>query len=193
MDCISSQELFDKIEWQKLFGNANPVEIEIGTGSGAFILGEARKNNHINYLGIEYAPKYAQLTCDKATKRGLTNIRVIRGPAVDTIARLVSSESVQAYHVYFPDPWPKKKHRKHRIFQSEFLDVVSRTLVPNGLIKVATDFTEYFKEIIAVFDDHGQFELIEQQSYSEGQGETNYERKYLLQGRLIHRGIWQKL
>ena len=105
---ISISDLNDRIDWAELFGNMNPVEIEIGCGKGRFIINSAMKYPDINYVGIERALRYFRFMKERSAKRNLTNIRVLQDDAGYFIERFVPDHSVTACHIYFPDPWPKK-------------------------------------------------------------------------------------
>ncbi|MDP6054584.1 MAG: tRNA (guanosine(46)-N7)-methyltransferase TrmB, partial [Candidatus Latescibacteria bacterium] len=126
---ISISDLNDRIDWAELFGNMNPVEIEIGCGKGRFIINSAMKYPDINYVGIERALRYFRFMKERSAKRNLTNIRVLQDDAGYFIERFVPDHSVTACHIYFPDPWPKKRHRKRRLFKQDFLRHIERTLI----------------------------------------------------------------
>ncbi len=176
--------------WRTIFGNDNPVHIEIGSGKGRFLLNMARKYPQTNFWAIEWANKYFKLCADRMGRWGLTNVRVVRTDARDFIIRRTPENSVSALHVYFPDPWPKKRHHKRRLFIPQFCQAVGSILVPGGMIAAATDHEGYFQQIktnlLAVknleptdfphqwFDDQGQ------------QLQTNYQLKWLGRGRKIH-------
>ena len=184
-------EKFDgPVNWQKLFGNGNSVEIEIGSGTGTFLINAARANPGINYLGIEWANKYCRYAADRARRWGLGNIRMIRCDAKDFIIRNTPSHSVQTLHIYFPDPWPKKRHHKRRLFDSKFLAAAVKALLPAGQLHTATDYKEYFEIIEPLLAGCGQLQVsdfIPRDTAELGEWiGTNFERKYLAQGRTIY-------
>jgi tRNA (guanine-N7-)-methyltransferase len=125
--------------WQDVFGNANPVEIEIGPGRGDVLLAYATAAPAINFFGIEHRQAAAERIMTRVVTHGLDNVRVIAADARCVISRLVPDRSVAAYHVYFPDPWPKRRHRKRRLLGAEFVRELARTLAPGGLLFLATD------------------------------------------------------
>ena len=96
-----------------------PLEIEIGTGKGTFILGRAEQRPEINFLGIEYAYPYAAYTADRIRRAGLENARMICADASAIVQNRIGDESVLRLHIYFPDPWPKRKHHRRRLIQPE--------------------------------------------------------------------------
>jgi tRNA (guanine-N7-)-methyltransferase len=128
--------------WQEVFGNANPVEIEIGPGRGDVLLAFSAADPATNFVGIEHRWGHAEAIAARARTRGLANVRVIAGDARCIVERLVPDASVAAYHVYFPDPWPKKRHHKRRVFTPTFTAALARTLVPRGSVHVASDLAE---------------------------------------------------
>jgi tRNA (guanine-N7-)-methyltransferase len=130
--------------WRSVFGNARPVEIEIGPGRGDVITAFAQAYPGINFFGIEAQRWYAHRTQGRAERLGLANVRVIAADARCVVHNLVPDASVHAVHAYFPDPWPKKRHGKRRLFSPEFALDLRRILVTGGVVYVATDLEEIF-------------------------------------------------
>ena len=131
---------------------------------------------------------------------GAENVRLIRTDAADFLAEHVADESVEGFHLYFPDPWPKKRHHKRRFFCSENLEQMLRCLKPGGWINIATDHQDYFEQIQTVTRqavEGGRAKIIPFiRPVGAGQGEhvgTNYERKYLKEGRPTYTLALQKL
>jgi len=125
--------------WRGLFGNEKPVEVEIGPGNGIFVLAAAAARPGTNYFAIEQSHSRARMVEAGAAQRGLGNVRVLRGDAGWVVAHIVPDGSVEAYHIYFPDPWWKRRHHRRRIFTPELVDALARTLVPSGCVYLATD------------------------------------------------------
>jgi tRNA (guanine-N7-)-methyltransferase len=130
-----------------VFGNAQPVEIEVGFGKGLFLLTSALANPLTNYLGIEIERKYQLFTANRIAKRHLTNVRLVQADARTFFRDCIRASSVHAIHVYFPDPWWKKRHEKRRVFTSSFVAECARVLRNGGLLRVATDVEDYFRII----------------------------------------------
>ena len=174
-------------DWTKVFGRAAPLVVEIGCGGGRFIVSQAQTHPDWNLLAIERANEYFKLLKERIAKRRLTNIRVMRTDAADLVAACFPDRCVSIYHVYFPDPWPKKRHRKRRLFTEAFCAELRRTLAPGGTLFFATDHPEYYREVLpllrAVLDVTEHPEPWEDAPA----GRTNYEIKYLRQGRPIYR------
>lgn len=183
------------LAWSDVFArSAAPVEIEVGVGKGTFLLNQARCHPDINYLGIEWANEYYRFCVDRMRRWQMTHVRVLRADARDFIAHFVPDATVQAYHVYFPDPWPKKRHHKRRFFAPPNILQVARTLQPGGELRVATDHAEYFEVIREVLLEHEPVaRLFERTDFlpadAAGEGEwvgSNFERKYIQEGRRFH-------
>src|SRR5438552_13502119 len=103
------------IDWFALFGNDHPVELEIGIGKGTFLLDQARARPEVNFIGIEWARWFWRYASDRIRRAGCTNARTVRAEAGFFLAEHVPDASLSVVHVYFPDPWPKKRHHKRRL------------------------------------------------------------------------------
>ncbi len=188
-------ELTCPVDWVDLFGNLNPVEIEIGSGKGRFVVQSALANPTVNYLGIERSLHYYRLMRDRVVDAELTNVRLLRDDAGYLIQKFIADNSVEAYHIYFPDPWPKNRHRKRRIFQPEFLTEVWRTLKPGGSLDFATDLRGYYDWITKLLSRTTVLTpcaSVPIRVAALGEGITNFEAKYLSEGRPIYRGAVYK-
>ena len=166
-----------------IFGRHGPVHIEIGTGKGAFVLNEGRSRPDVNFLGIEWARKYYRYAVDRIGRWGIENVRIIRTDAVSFLNEFIPDSSVDCFHIYFPDPWPKKRHHKRRFFCVANLKHILRALKTGGELKIATDHADYFEVIKRlVADENNSFEEIEfTRPAGADVGEwvgTNFERKY---------------
>jgi tRNA (guanine-N7-)-methyltransferase len=174
------------LNWAELFGNANPVELEIGFGKGTFLVEEAKARPEVNFFGIEYARWYWRYASDRLRRNGCTNVRTVRAEAVYFLTEFVPADSLAVLHVYFPDPWPKKRHHKRRLIQESFVPLMKRVLAPGGRVQIVTDHAEYFEQIQAVIGNGG-FSVVDYgRPDSADQGEfvgTNFERKYRREGR----------
>ena len=182
------------LDFGALFGNALSVEVEIGIGKGRFLLAQAEARPEVNFLGIEWSLKYLRVAKDRAERRGLTNVRLYRADARHVLADLLPARSVSRVHVYCPDPWPKKRHRKRRLFTAATAAHLGRALAAGGYLDVSTDVLEYFEEIRAVIPSHAG--LVETADplfpIDSPEGRTSYEVKYLALGRVIHRASYAR-
>ena len=169
-----------------IFGRSGPVHIEIGTGKGGFLLNEAKNQPDANFLGIEWARRYYRYAVDRIGRWGLKNVRIIRTDAVFFLTDFVPDDSVDCFHIYFPDPWPKKRHHKRRFFCAVNMQQLLRALKTGGQLKIATDHAEYFEVIKGLITaESNTLEEIEfvrpaGAEISEWVG-TNFERKYIKQ------------
>jgi len=102
---LKAEDLDDKIDFVRIFGRPGPVHVEIGAGKGTFLLGRAGTQPGDNFLGIEWARKYYRYAVDRIGRWGLTNVRIIRTDAAEFIVESVPDDSVDCFHIYFPDPW----------------------------------------------------------------------------------------
>jgi tRNA (guanine-N7-)-methyltransferase len=177
-----------------IFGRRAPVEIEIGIGKGRFLLAQAKARPDTDFLGIEWSLKHLRIARDRARRLGLANVRFHRADARHVLADLVPDAAAARVHVYCPDPWPKKRHHKRRLFSRDVVPHIERILAPGGYLNVSTDFSEYFAAIVAVVAERTRLERAADPVYPiEGQaGKTNYEVKYLAAGRAIHRATWRR-
>ncbi len=184
------------LDLERLFGSDRPVELEIGCGKGLFLVTAATLEPGRNFLGIEVARKYARFTADRLARRGLTNARVVRGDARALLRDAVPDASVAVLHVYFPDPWWKRRHKKRRVFSEEFVRQAARVLVPGGELRFATDVAEYFGVMRALVSAHPAFLPLEPPAEKPPEHDldylTNFERKYRQGGRPILRAQFQK-
>ncbi|MCP4901973.1 MAG: tRNA (guanosine(46)-N7)-methyltransferase TrmB [bacterium] len=173
------------LDWDELFSRKAPVDIEIGSGKGAFLLDLAIRQPDHNYLAVERAPKYHNLTCQRAGRRGVTNVRLLQTTAEDLLNRLVRPETVERLFVLFPDPWPKKRHHKRRFFTPENVATLSSVLVPGGLLYVKSDHPEYSDVIEASLRTCADLEPIDTTEAFQDLPLTGFERKYIVEGRMI--------
>ncbi|WP_285500401.1 tRNA (guanosine(46)-N7)-methyltransferase TrmB [Actinokineospora sp. NBRC 105648] len=132
------------------FGRRAPVLLEIGSGMGETTSRLAQAAPELNYLAVEvYEPGLAQLIL-RAEAMELTNLRLLRGDAVVLLTEHIAPGSLAAVRIYFPDPWPKKKHHKRRLVQPEFIALVASRLVPGGTVHLATDWEHYAEQMLEV-------------------------------------------
>ena len=186
-------DIHPPIDWQEIFRNENPVEIEVGCGKGRFLLESAKCHPEINYVGIERASKYIQRTKDRLLKHNVTRVLLIWSDAPYFVDRYIADGSVKAYHIYFPDPWPKKRRRKRRIFNNTlWINGLIRTLdSDDGRIYLATDYEEYFYEIRQKLDHASPLAYVPPDAVETGHIPTNFEIKYLAEGRTIYRAVYK--
>jgi tRNA (guanine-N7-)-methyltransferase len=138
------------LDLDTIFGRAAPHVVEIGFGMGDSLLQMAADAPEQDFLGIEvHRPGIARLL-RAVDERRITNIRVICDDAVEVMTHRITSASLSAVHLFFPDPWPKKRHHKRRIVQPDFVDVIASRLRSGGVLHMATDWEEYAQQAMAV-------------------------------------------
>ncbi len=177
------------IDFAEVFGNTRPVEIEIGTGKGAFLLARAAGRPDLNFLGIERARTYCDYAADRFRRAGLSNIRMLCTEAADVFRKCLGESCIWRVHIYFPDPWPKRRHHRRRSIRVAFLKDVHRTLRPGGQVIIVTDHFNYFEHIRRVLANTDGFLTVAFPSMTDKNGQlvgTNFERKYIAQGRLFY-------
>ncbi len=180
-----------------------PLEIEIGSGKGTFLVQEAGARPGANFLGIEWAKEFFAYAADRIRRQQLPNVRLLHADAVEFLRWRVPDASLAAIHLYFSDPWPKARHHKNRVVQDGFLEDAWRTLVPGGELHIVTDHEDYWGWMEAHFArwceggaDVSAREggpLFRREDFQAPAGAregelvgTNFERKYRREGRPFH-------
>ncbi len=178
--------------WPEIFGRTAPVDVEIGSGKGKFLLEIAAEQPERDFLAVERAGKYHRLCCDRAARRGISNVRLLRTTAEDLLFRLLSEESVERFFILFPDPWPKKRHHKRRLIKEDVVAALRTALVPGGLLLVKTDHEGYSEVIAEVLGAADGFTRLDPEEAYAGLPITGFEEKYRKQGRQVYPFALQK-
>lgn len=170
-----------------LASGSGPWEVEIGFGKGRYLLERAAAAPEDRFLGIEMARRYHGILVERARRRGLGNLVAIRGEASYLLSAVLPTTFARAVHVYFPDPWPKSRHHKRRLFDAASLDLVLGLLEPGGTLWFATDHLEYGALVQEILEGYPGL-AVERvpEPWPEGP-RTNYEAKYMREGRPILR------
>lgn len=145
---LDQDSLPGSVTSQTIFSNDQALEIEIGSGKGLFLSNAVVATPTHNFLGIEIVAKYAALAAARIGKTGVANGKVVSGDAGPIFAKLVPDETVEAVHVYFPDPWWKKRHRHRRVVSRDSVIEIRRVLRPGGRLHFWTDVLDYFEDTI---------------------------------------------
>jgi tRNA (guanine-N7-)-methyltransferase len=177
------------IEPNSLFRRAAPLEIEIGAGRGDFIIGRAAAMPERNFLAVELSAPLVQLLAAYAARTELQNLRIARADARPLVNLFLPDESVSAYHVYFPDPWPKARHAKHRLFTPWFVANLMRTMTAGASLYVATDVPEYAQLIFSMANAQG---LRPTGDPVAGVAATGFARKFIAQRRILYSRAFAK-
>jgi tRNA (guanine-N7-)-methyltransferase len=140
------------IDFERVFGRRARVVLEIGFGMGETTAAVADARRDVDFIGIEvHGPGVGALLA-RLDSMGLSNVRVVRRDAVEVVAGMIPSESLAGIHVFFPDPWPKKRHHKRRLLQPAFIHALAARLTPGGYFHAATDWEDYAQEMLAAFE-----------------------------------------
>jgi tRNA (guanine-N7-)-methyltransferase len=175
------------LDLEALVPGSGRWEVEIGFGKGRYLLARAAAEPEQRFLGIEVAGEYFARLEQRARKRGLANLLAVRGAAELVMATMLPHGFARAVHVYFPDPWPKARHERRRLFDADSVDLVLSLLAPGGRLYFATDFLAYGEHVQALLAGHPRVSV---RALDEGWPEgprTNYEAKYVAAGRPILR------
>lgn len=178
-----------------LFGREAPLEVEVGSGKGLFLQSAAANCPEHNFLGIEVAQKYARFAAAKLAKRELTNAMAVYGDGLRLFREVLPDDSLAAVHVYFPDPWWKKRHHKRRVLNEAFLADVYRTLRPAGRLHFWTDVQDYFDatlELIVATKFVGPLEVPEKPAEHGLDYRTHFERRTRLHDQPVYRSEFVK-
>jgi len=151
----------EKLPIRDLFVTAQPLEVELGAGDGSFLAAWAAQNPARNFLAVERLLGRLRKTERKIRRAGLANVRLLRIEAGYFLEYMLPAGSVAALHVYFPDPWPKRKHHRHRLINDHFTEVAATVLQPDGIIYLRTDDKPYFTQMTAAFGRNKAFQPIE--------------------------------
>lgn len=184
---LSVESLPRPLDFAQLYGNTNPVELEIGFGKGTFLVEQAMARPDTNFFGIEYANWFFRYGSDRLRRRSPNNARTIRAEATFFLHEFVPDASISVLHIYFPDPWPKARHKRRRLVQESFIPLMLRILKPGGRVQIVTDHKEYFEENMEPTMRASGLQIVDyNRPGSAGEGEfvgTNFERKYRREGR----------
>ncbi len=185
---------FRKLRHDEIFPDpTRPLEIDLGCGDGTFITGMAAQHPERDYLGVERMLGRVDKTARKIERMQLPNARIMRLESAYTVAWLLPKASVSRLHLLCPDPWPKKKHAARRLVnQAEFLDGLTRILVPGGEFLLKTDDQPYFEDALVSFDSRAhQFERLDWPDDAFFYPTTDFEQSWLDIDREIHRARWR--
>jgi tRNA (guanine-N7-)-methyltransferase len=183
---LEQEQLPKPIDLAALFGNTNPVELEIGMGKGTFLTEQAKARPEINFFGVEWARWFWRYASDRLRRSGAKNVRTIRAEASFFLHEFIADATLSVVHIYFPDPWPKARHHKRRLIQPPFVKEILRVLIPGGRVQIVTDHKDYFEQIEQAVRDSTLKVIEYNRPGSAAEGEfvgTNFERKYRRENR----------
>jgi len=185
------RSILERFVWADLFPSAQPVEVELGSGDGSFLVEHARQYPERNFVGVERLLGRLRKLDRKGLRAGLRNLRLIRREAAYLVEYLLPAGSVHALHLYFPDPWPKRRHHRHRLVNESLVSAAGRALVPGGTVYLRTDDADYFGLMQAVFGHNRAFAETETPTALRAI-ETDFERDFHAQGKATRHAAYQR-
>ena len=172
---------FEPLRLETMFFRPQPLEVELGSGDGSFLAQYAQQHPERNFLGVERLLGRLRKLDRKGQRAGLQNLQLIRLEAAYLVEYLLPRAAVVALHVYFPDPWPKRKHRKNRLVNERFTELAHQVLSPGGVVFLRTDDPDYFEQMTRVFAMNPNFQAGET-PVSLSAVVTDFERNFHLRG-----------
>lgn len=164
-----------------------PWEVEIGFGKGRNLIKSAQTHPERRFLGIEVVSKYYRMVLKRGRGRDLSNLLLVRGEALYLLSTVFPRGFADRLHIYFPDPWPKSKHHKRRLLDPETVDLVLGVLRPGGELDFASDFLDYGELVADLLEQHPDLEVTRHGEPWPDGARTNYEAKFMVEGRPIIR------
>jgi tRNA (guanine-N7-)-methyltransferase len=189
---IELRSIVERLDVGPLFPAAQPLEVELGSGDGSFLLEYARRNPAKNLIGVERLLGRVGKIDRKGRRAGLTNLRGLRIESAYFLEYLLPSLAASAIHVYFPDPWPKRKHRRNRLINERFTELARQALAPGGTVFLRTDDADYFEQMTAVFAASPHFRP-EETPAALAEITTDFERDFNAQGIATRRAAYAKI
>lgn len=173
---------------QTVFGNSNPLVVEVGFGMGDSLLAMAEASPELNFIGIEVHPPGVGRLISNAGRLELNNLRVYMADATDVLSDCIDDGSIARFQLYFPDPWHKTKHHKRRIVQPTFVELVARKLAPEGVLHAATDWQNYAEHMLEVLQ--GAEGLSNSAEDYAPRPEYRPKTKFEARGERLGHGVW---
>jgi tRNA (guanine-N7-)-methyltransferase len=187
---VELNSIVHRLSLSELFFKPQPLEVELGCGDASFLAEYARLHPEQNFIGVERLLGRIQKLDRKGRRAGLTNLRGVRIESAYLLQYLLPPHSATALHIYFPDPWPKKKHRRHRLINEVFPALARAALVPGGVVYLRTDDADYFAQMTEVFAASKEFLKIETPAEL-SEVLTDFERDFNAQGIPTLRAAYQ--
>ena len=194
MSVFVPADYFRELRREEIFPDeTRPMEIDLGSGDGTFLVEMARQHPERDFLGVERLGGRVLKTAKKIKRAGLQNARVMQLESAYSVGWLLPAASISRLHLLCPDPWPKKRHHKNRLVNNaEFLTGLERILVSGGEFLLKTDHEEYFENAIESLSQRGTFERLDWPEDAFFYPQTDFEKLWLSKGLGIHRARWRK-
>ena len=185
------EDYFGQVDGMTIFGNDNPLEVDLGCGDGKFVIEMAQHYPDRNFLAVERLLGRVKKVCRKAERLGLTNVKVLRLDSKYTVEWLLRDASVSRLHLLCPDPWPKDRHHKRRLVQVSFFHALKRILVKGGEFCFKTDHPEYFEWSCERGEEFGAFPVLEWPEDAFYYPKTDFQLQWEAEGKPMHRRRFQ--
>lgn len=189
---VELRSILERLDPAQLFPQLQPLEVELGSGDGSFLVAYAKLHPERNFIGVERLLGRIRKTDRKGRRAGLTNLRGVRIESTYFLEYLLPAHAAAAIHVYFPDPWPKRKHRRHRLINERFPELARLALAPGGVVYLRTDDADYFAQMTTVFAASPLFRAVETPAELSAVT-TDFERGFNAQGIATNRAAYQLL
>jgi len=173
--------ILERLDFSRLFSKEQPLEVELGSGDGSFLVNYAKLHPDRNFLGVERLLGRLRKLDRKGRREGLLNLRGVRIESAYFLEYLLPRHSAVALHLYFPDPWPKRKHRRHRIVNERFPALAHQALIPGGGVYLRTDDEDYFAQMLDVFNASSAFRAVDTPAEL-GEVLTDFEKDFHARG-----------
>jgi tRNA (guanine-N7-)-methyltransferase len=174
---------FERFDFRALFGNANPVALEIGSGKGRWLLNSGASRPDVNFLGVEKSLHYYRVIEKRLTRAALPNTRIVNHDALRVLGEMIPERSISEVHIYFPDPWPRKREQRRRLVRAEIADLLVKAMRPDAIGVYVSDHEEAFmagREVLM------HYFATDDRNALDSPPRTNYEAKYRVEGRPIY-------
>lgn len=192
MPWLPNDDLLRVFNWREIFGNEHPVEVDLGAGDGGFVLAQAARRPETNYVAVERLLGRARKIAKRAVREGKHNLRVLRLESFYFLRWMCPPASLQAIHIMFPDPWPKRKHFPRRLIQPDFIETARRALVTGGMLKFTTDHADYFNWTRRLWQEAKGWKDLGAWN-AEEDPRSDFQKTFDSEGRATCRASWQKV
>jgi tRNA (guanine-N7-)-methyltransferase len=187
---IIPANFFAPLDFESIYGRIAPVEVDLGCGDGSYLVAAAGANPARNFLGIERMAGRVRSACRKIELGDVNNARILRCEISYAVGQMLPAKSVNVFHLMFPDPWPKRRHAPRRVVTESFLTLLHRALAPQGTVRIATDETDYFREIERLSFRSPEFVAIREPEAPIAA--STFEKRFRQDGLQIHRIVLEK-
>lgn len=172
-----------RLNLEQVFGRTAPLQVDLGCGDGSFLVDVAARKHEKNFLGIERLLGRVRSATRKAAQ--LNNVRILRAETLYAVRYLLPNQSVEVFHLLFPDPWPKRRHWQRRLVTADFLQAIRAALIENGILRIATDHSDYFEQMRCIAKKSKEFAVIELNGGNDHPAST-FEKKFKCEGASIY-------